>query len=733
MSVSVTDFPYHMKQNLRSWAFRSVERFHQAKIIFFCTFQIKYDRVLHKEGYSCVPPHYRTHTHHMSDKVFLSHIGGLRGIAILLVILFHLCPSLFPNCYYGVDIFLIITGYLLFLGANRNDGTWKAAGTFAIKKAQRILPSLSVAVLLTVLAGIYFLDKTLLEATARLGRYALFGMPNNHLNKVVADYFDTTAAQNPLLHTWYIGVTLQVYLLFAAGSMVCKRISRKAVIIGLTGIAICSLAWKYRVEIQGMLAACGVMGQLESVNPPTHYETLPRLWEVLAGGLVILMPQINSKWVRSLLLLLGLACISTAFYLAHAEPIVVLGTLLIVAYAGNCHLSWLISNKVLLGIGAVSFSLYLVHMPVFAFYKSWIVVPPTFGEYAAMLGITGILGILFWRFVETHRFNWKTWVALWCICMLLCVLAKKTSVISDWIANENESSIIKSYPDWQLVENEDLYRGFDTEQLNYWGGWFGMADTKAPKELRKPALFLMGDATKTPDYVMMGDSHAGSMYPGFDAMGRKHGCAGIYIPTIISPFWNYEVQRDPSYYCTRDKIQALITWLKEQPQLKYIVVIQRWYQRCRVNKFDWDKKLADLSIEAHTNGLRDFLKNMQAIGKTVILVDQIPDFETNPRTYGKWCIRHGRAMEERITPFICSKERYHKRHQDYLDMLDTVEKEGLCHVLSFDRATNTEGDYISYANGEVLYRDDNHPAAPGAIYLMEKLAPDFLPLISDHQ
>lgn len=663
----------------------------------------------------------------MSDKVFLSHIGGLRGIAILLVILFHLCPTVFPNCYYGVDIFLVITGYLLFLGTKRYDGTWKGAGIFAIKKAERILPSLSVAVLITVLAGIYFLDKTMLEATARLGRYALFGMPNNHLNKVVSDYFDTTASLNPLLHTWYIGVTLQVYLFFAIGLMLCKRLSRKAIITSLFTIGFLSLAWKYRVEIQGLLAYAGL--KTGELTPPTHYETLPRLWEILAGGVITLMPQIKNRWTKSLLVILGLVGISTAFYLSHAEPLAVLGTMLIIAYAGGSRVECILSNKLLLGIGAVSFSLYLVHMPVFVFYKGWIVVPPTMGEYIAMLGITAVLGVLFWRYIETRRFKWKTWLTLWGLCMLLCVLSKKTSFISDMVANENEATIIKSYPDWQIVQTDELYRGFDAQQLNYWGGWFSMADTKEPKQLRQPALFLMGDAAKAPNFIMVGDSHAGSMYPGFDNLCRKYGCAGIYVPTIISPFWNYEVQRDPSYYCTREKMQALIHWLKEHPQLQYIVVVQRWYQRCRVNKLDWDKKPVDLSIAAHTDALREFLKNMKAIGRTVILVDQIPDFETDPRTYGKWCIRHGRNPEERIEPFICTRERYQTRHHDYLQMLDAVQKEGLCHVLSFDRATNADGNYVSYANGEVLYRDDNHPAAPGAIYLMNQCAPDFLPLI----
>lgn len=666
----------------------------------------------------------------MNKTNFLFHIGGLRGIAIILVILFHLCPDVFPYCYYGVDIFLVITGYLLFRGAKHNTGTLKENGYFALKKAKRILPSLTIVILLTILFGFYFLDKTLLEATARLGRYALFGLSNLHLNKVIADYFDTTAAQNPLLHTWYIGVTLQVYLAFALGAILFKRCTRKSLLTILFTIGALSLLWKYRMNIQSILVAWNLLPITDAISAPTHYETLPRLWEILAGGLILLLPSANNKYLSSLLTISGLLCISTAFFLPHAEIITVIGTMLIIAYAGESKTNCLLSNRVLLGIGAISYSLYLIHMPVFTFYKSWIVIPPTSAEYAAMLCITAVLGWILWKLAETRNFKTITWTTLWGVTMLLCVLTKKTTIISDWISGASEEVIVKSYEHWQWSDDEQLQRGYDTSRLNYWGGMFSMSDTCAPAQTPKFPLFHIGDKQAQPNFVLMGDSHAGSMYAGFDDICRKQGCAGIYLPSIISPFWNYEVQMDEEYKCSRDKILALLSWLENQPQIKHIVIVQRWYQRCRVNKYDWDKQPADTSIAAHTEALRTFLKRMQAIGKHTILVDQIPDFETNPRTYGKWCIRHGRNPNDFLTPFQCPKERYESRHADFLKMLSVMQQENLCSVLSFKRALNENGSYVSYADGEVLYRDDNHPATPGAIYLMNKLAPDFFELLT---
>ena len=666
----------------------------------------------------------------MSDKPFLSHIGGLRGIAILLVILFHLCPAVFPNCYYGVDIFLVITGYLLFLGMDRNDGSWRSTGLFAFKKVQRILPAVSVAVLLTVLAGIYFLDKTMLEATARLGRYTLFGMANNHLNKVVSNYFDSTAALNPLLHMWYIGITLQVYLLFAFGVMLCRRVSRKVSMRSLAVIGLLSLGWKYRMELLGLLSCVGVSS--DAISPPTHYDTLPRLWEILAGGMIFMLPSVRCKWVQGLMVLVGLAGISTAFYLAQAEVLAVLGTMLIIRYAGGSKVECLLSNRPLLWIGAISFSLYLVHMPVFVFYKGWIVVPPTMGEYAAMLGITAVLGVLFWLLVEKRRISWKVWVPVYVFTMVLCIMAKKTTVIHELVAGEQEEIVVKPYEDWQFITpDSELMRGYAFEHMGYWGGVFQMADTERPAGMPETALLLVGDAQASrPCFVLMGDSHAASMCPGIDVLCRKHEISGLYLPTVVSPFWNYEIQRDRhGYFCDRNKMMALLDWLKVQPHLEYVVVVQRWCQRCQVNKYDWDKKPADLSMPAHTEAIRQFSRRLAEIGKKLILMDQIPDFETNPRTYAKWCIRHNRNPEERLQPFLCSRERYQTRHRDYLQMLETLRQEGACQVISFNRTLNADGNYVSYAGGEVLYRDDNHPTAPGAIWMMEQIGPEFVELV----
>ena len=118
----------------------------------------------------------------MSTKPFFNHIAGLRGIAILLVILFHLNISYFPHGFYGVDIFLVISGYLLFLSLQRSQGILNLK-EFACKRLLRIFPPMLALVLIVLLASIWLHDWEDIMNTARTGRHTLFYTVNSFLRR----------------------------------------------------------------------------------------------------------------------------------------------------------------------------------------------------------------------------------------------------------------------------------------------------------------------------------------------------------------------------------------------------------------------------------------------------------------------------------------------------------------------------------------------------------------------
>ena len=136
-----------------------------------------------------------------SNAGFLMYLGGLRGVAILMIVLFHLVPEYFSQGFLGVEIFLVISGYLLFRG-------WKEEQPFRLwefiqKKIVRIVPLLSVLVLVSVIVFAFIaLDGNSVRMLGRSALFSLLGVSNVYYAQAYSDYFAPGANLNPLLHTW---------------------------------------------------------------------------------------------------------------------------------------------------------------------------------------------------------------------------------------------------------------------------------------------------------------------------------------------------------------------------------------------------------------------------------------------------------------------------------------------------------------------------------------------------
>lgn len=157
---------------------------------------------------------------------FLVYLSGLRGLAILLVVLFHLLPLQFSQGFLGVDIFFVLIGYLLFRSYNSQEPF--PFKVFINKKIIRIYPVLACTIVLAcVLMAFVIESSNEIKIFDRSAKQALLGQSNIYFNKIYSDYFSDGANLNPLLHTWYLAVTLQVYLMWACAcgliSLLCKK------------------------------------------------------------------------------------------------------------------------------------------------------------------------------------------------------------------------------------------------------------------------------------------------------------------------------------------------------------------------------------------------------------------------------------------------------------------------------------------------------------------------------
>ncbi|MFM7347934.1 MAG: acyltransferase family protein [Erythrobacter sp.] len=328
-------------------------------------------------------------------------IDGLRAVAVFPVVLYHAGVPGFPGGFVGVDVFFVISGYLItaILAREIAEGRFSLAG-FYERRARRILPPLAVVLAATLLVGWHLLMP---EELLRLGRatFATVLFASNVSAARSLDYFAPAAEFEPLLHTWSLAVEEQFYLIFPLLLMglAWAGWSRRAlaVVAGLSALSLAAAAalidarplWVfYLIVFRVWELGAGAMLALTRPAPP--HARLLREGLGLAGLLAILAP-------------VALYSAATPFPGFAALPPVLGATLLIWigGEGGGSRASRLLALRPLVGIGLVSYSLYLWHWPILAFvrvFEGWVRISnaTAAGAVAASLAAAW----LSWRFME---------------------------------------------------------------------------------------------------------------------------------------------------------------------------------------------------------------------------------------------------------------------------------------------------------------------------------------------
>ena len=337
------------------------------------------------------------HTSHMQ---YRPEIDGLRSVAVLPVILSHAGFKIFRGGFVGVDVFFVISGFLItsILLAETSQGRFSLL-TFYERRARRILPALFV-VMAACLPVAYWgmLPNEFKNFGQSLVATSLFA--NNVLLMVTSGYWSLASEFKPLLHTWSLGVEEQFYILFPLLLMLCRRWRPAALMALFALLALLSLAaaeWGSRAW------------------PNAAFYLLPtRAWELLMGSMAAALPLLRpqpvlSAGLRQSLSLAGLAMIVVSvltFDESVPSPslLILLPTLgavlIIVCATPGTWVQRLLASKVPVTIGLISYSAYLWHQPLFAFARVLEVEAPQPGLMLGLSAVTLGLAYLSWRFIE---------------------------------------------------------------------------------------------------------------------------------------------------------------------------------------------------------------------------------------------------------------------------------------------------------------------------------------------
>ncbi|MDA9553146.1 acyltransferase [Emcibacteraceae bacterium] len=326
---------------------------------------------------------------------YRAEIDGLRALAVVPVILFHAGFELFSGGFVGVDVFFVISGYLIttILIEDIENKRFSIVN-FYERRARRILPALFFVMLVCIpFAWMWMLPSQMKDFSQSLVAVSLFA--SNILFWRESGYFAAAAEEKPLLHTWSLAVEEQYYVLFPIFLILAWRFGKNRVfwmIVVMAAISLLLSEWGWRNKATA-----------------NFYLAPTRAWELFAGSIAAFIVQKKGVQKNNLLATLGLAAIIfSIFFYDETTPfpsvyalVPVLGVVLLVFYADKETLAArLLSTKGFVGIGLISYSAYLWHQPLFAFAKILSVHEPSVYSMCMLVFSSLVLGYLSWKIIE---------------------------------------------------------------------------------------------------------------------------------------------------------------------------------------------------------------------------------------------------------------------------------------------------------------------------------------------
>ena len=328
---------------------------------------------------------------------YRSEIDGLRAIAVLPVILYHAGFNLFGGGFIGVDIFFVISGYLItsiLLEEIKNHHF--SIVNFYLRRAKRILPALFFVMIICIpFAWLWMLPSEMKAFSQSLIAISFF-LSNIFFLTKETDYFGGDVHENPLIHTWSLAVEEQFYIFFPFMLLFFWRFNKNKSIYFFCIFAICSL----------IASEWFIRNNLEILS---FYMIFTRCWELFAGVIVAMIIDTRGIVKSQSKSMIGLGCILFAiiFYSKNTPIpgiytlIPVIGTMLIILHATKETLvARLLRFKFFIGIGLISYSAYLWHQPLFAFAKIRLFDPPSLFITSLLTISSFLIGALSWKFIE---------------------------------------------------------------------------------------------------------------------------------------------------------------------------------------------------------------------------------------------------------------------------------------------------------------------------------------------
>ncbi len=652
-------------------------------------------------------------------------IDGLRAIAVLVVLFFHVSIPGFTGGFVGVDIFFVISGFLItsILLEDLESDRFSII-TFYERRIRRIFPALFAMLAFTLLAAGYLFEpgafrnfgKSLIATTLFCSDFFFW---------LQSGYFDASSLQKPLLHTWSLAVEEQFYILFPLVLLLISRTPGGKFLQGVSVLLVLSFA-------------ANLMGMMVSPSA-TFYLVHSRAWELLAGSILAMrvIPAPSGLWLGNLLATLGLGLIGFCV-VGYSEATRFPGYNAIAPVLGACLIlhgsvdrpalvNRVLSARPLVFVGLISYSLYLWHWPLVAFARYMTFRPFTVPEKAALVAASLGVSVLSWRFIE-QPFRGRPRLLpdrrrLFVMAGVVMVVASGIGEILyvtrgmpgrlEWFSPGILSRITKERKDTPFLEQQD----WDDTVIH-------LREGVAPP--------IIGTHRTSPCFAILGDSHASALVPAFALKAHESGVSGYVLALAGTPFlkdvsvltlgakdggWDESAHND-----------AVLEFLRQHPEVTTVFITARWafyIQGPWLEKTEEEtqRRLLDSTGEQGVhpgnaailaNGLRKSIEALSGLGRTVILMTDVPEIGFDaPRAF---YIHHrwpGLLDLRTVRPTYAEYASRQREANHILEDLSRSHRVALLHPET--RMFDADGLGRISTDGDLLYEDDDHLSLTGAL------------------
>lgn len=621
-------------------------------------------------------------------------IDGLRAVAVLSVVLFHLGDRVVSGGYVGVDLFFVISGYLItsLIRNQQRRGEFSLV-SFYVRRIKRIAPALLAVVFVTVALGYLLLPPGDYELLARSGRWALAGA-SNFFFRDNTGYFDPQAGTMPLLHTWSLGVEEQFYVVWPGLLIMLVSVFRKSKIPVL-------------VFVSAIVAASLASFFLASAKD-AFYMPYARAWELGLGAIIALLPEIMGRRfvpLRKILPWLGLVLIGAAMC-QFGSAVDIAGNRIVAAAIGTGFIVFgiepktgvyrILSSSPLVFVGKISYSLYLWHFPAIVFWRYYLGELISVAYVASFIAGITVLAWLSWRYIEEPcrraALDWRTVFtgfagaafAIGCACWSVVATEGAVARIPDSLRPLRSPAVMWEWPcpSWHLVGELNLCTG---------GAPWNSAAAHA---------------------VIWGDSNAAHFMPLLDAAGRQQNVSISLTDFSCSPIvargyveFNADVDRMVNDCTTRQK--ATVAALRSK-EINLVILSAAWHYVTLL----YGERRTD-GVPILRGALERLLPHVTAEGRTVVIISEIPKWFTDPIpcvfALQTSLLRSGSFREQCrdvINRFDGSYFRYRQKVAD--DVIRSFNNRNGVIVWPTSDRLCPERLCTTMVENEFLYRDDEH-------------------------